>query len=53
MVTIFMMSAKMTTLGLFKIKVFSKRGHDVIISAHGVTNQIFSRESNYIVGVVI
>ena len=52
-VTIFMMSAKVATLGLFKIMVFSRRRYDVIISVHDVTNQIFSLESNYTVGVVM
>ena len=30
-----------------------KKFHDVIISVHEVTNKISSRESNYIVDVVI
>ena len=53
MVTILMMSAKMTTLGLLKIKVFWNKGYDVIISVHDVTNKILSRDSNYIVDVVM
>ena len=53
MVTILMMSAKMTTLGLLKIKVFGNKGYDVIISAHDVTNKILSRHSYYIVDVVM
>ena len=40
MITILMMSAKMVTLGLLKIKVFSKKGFDVIPSTHDVTNKI-------------
>ena len=32
MVTVLMMSAKMATLGLLKIKVFGNKGYDVIIS---------------------
>ena len=51
MVTILMMSAKMATLGLLKIKVFWNKGYDVIISVHDVTNKILSRDSNYIVDV--
>ena len=47
-----MMSAKLATLGLLKIKVFWK-GYDVIILVHAVTNKILSRESNYIVDVLI
>ena len=31
MVGISMLSAKMTTLGIFKIKVFSKKGYAVLI----------------------
>ena len=53
MVTILMMSAKMATLGLLKIKVFWNKGYDVIISVHDVTNKILSRDSNYIVDVVM
>ena len=53
MVTILMMSAKMATPGLLKIKVFWNKGYDVIISVHDVTNKILSRDSNYIVDVVM
>ena len=53
MVTILMMSAKMATLGLLKIKVFWNKGYDVIISVHDVTNKILSRDSNYIIDVVM
>ena len=52
MVTILMMSAKMATPGLLKIKVFWKKGHDVMISVHDVTNKILSRDSNYNVNLV-
>ena len=45
MVTILMMSTKMTTLGLLKIKVFLNKGYDVIISV--------SDGSSYIVKVVM
>ena len=47
-----MMSAKLTTLGLLKIKVFSSKDYGVIISIHGVTNKILSRESSYTVDMV-
>ena len=47
------MSAKMASLGLLKIKVFWNKGYDVIISVHDVTNKILSRNSNYIVDVVM
>ena len=53
MVTILMMSAKMATPGLLKIKVFWNKGYDVIISVHDVTNKILSRDSNYNVNVVM
>ena len=53
MVSILMMSAKMVTLDLLKIKVFSNKGYDVIISFHDITNRVLSRESSYIVDVVI
>ena len=53
MVTILMMSAKMATLGLLKIKVFWSKDYDVIISAHDITSKIVARDSNYIVDVVM
>ena len=53
MVTILMMSAKISTSGLLKIKVFWNKGYDVIISAHDVTSKILSRDSNYIVDLVM
>ena len=46
-----MMSAKVTTSGLFKITVFWNKGYDVIISLDDVTNKILSRDSNYILDV--
>ena len=52
MVTILMISAKIATPGLRKIKVFWKKDYDVIISVNDVTNKILSRDSNYIVDVV-
>ena len=48
-----MMSAKMATPGLLKITVFWNKGYDVIISVHDVTNKILSRDSNYIIDVVM
>ena len=53
MVTILMMSAKMATPGLLKIRVFWNKGYDVIISVHDVTNKILSRDSNYIIDAVM
>ena len=53
MVTILIMSAKIITLGFLKIKVFWSKGYDVITSFHDITNRILSRDSNYIVDVVV
>ena len=53
MVVILMMSAKLATLGFLKIKVFWNKNYDVIICNYDVTSKILSRESNYIVDVVI
>ena len=48
-----MMSAKMTTLGLLKIKEFLNKDYGIIFSVYDITNKILSRESNYIVDVVM
>ena len=48
-----MNSAKMATLGIIKIKLFWNKGYGGIISVHDVANKILSRESNYIVDVVM
>ena len=53
MVTILMMSAKITTPGLLKIRVFWNKGYDIIIFVYDVTNKILSRDSNYIIDVVM
>ena len=53
MVLILMRSAKLAKLGLLKIKVFLNKGHNVIIIAHSVTNNILSCNSNYTANVVI
>ena len=52
-VTILMMSAKMATPGLLKIKVFWNKGDDIIIYVHDVTIKILSRNSKYIVDLVM
>ena len=44
MVTTLIMSSKLATLGLFKIKVFWNKNYDVIISTHDVTNRTFLRD---------
>ena len=48
-----MMSAKMATLGLLKIKVFINKGYDVMICVYDVINKNLSRDSNFIVDVVM
>ena len=53
MVTISMMSAKMATPGLLKIKGFWNIGYDVILFVQDFTNKILSRDSNYTVEVVM
>ena len=54
MVTILMISAKMATPGLLKIKVFWKVfAHDVIIYVHDVTKKFLSGDSKYIVDVLM
>ena len=40
MVAILRMSAKLATLGLLKIKVFSKKNYDVIIYTYDISNQL-------------
>ena len=52
MVKILMMSAKMATIDLLKMKLFWNNAYDVIIFAHDVTNKLLSRDSNYIVDVI-
>ena len=53
MVTILMMSAKLATQELLKIKIFWNKGCDVIILDNSVTNKILWRDSNDIVDVVM
>ena len=58
MVAVLLMSAKLATLILLKIKVFGNKSYDLIISSHGGTNKIrlrliFYYYSNYIVIVVM
>ena len=52
MVTTLMISAKIVTLGLLKIKVFWNKGYDVIISVYDVSNEILSLDPSYIADVV-
>ena len=53
MVTILMMSKKMATPGLHKIRVFWKKRYGVIVSVHDVTNKFLSLDSNYIIDVAM
>ena len=48
-----MMSAKLTTLGLLRIKAFWYKGCDIIISLHDATKRILSCDSNHIANVVM
>ena len=47
-----MMSAKMATLGLLKLKVFWNKGYDVIIFAYDVISKNLPRDSNYLKGII-
>ena len=49
LVIIWMMSAKMATPGLLKMRVFWTKGYDAIFPVYGVTNKILSHDSNYVV----
>ena len=53
MVAISMISAKVATQVLIKIEVFWNEGYNAIIYVHDVINQILSRDSNYIVDLVM
>ena len=50
MVTIWL---KMATLGLLKVKLFSNKDYDIIVSVHDVINNILSRDSYNLVDVVM
>ena len=53
MVTILVMSAKLATPGLLKIKIFRNKAYDVIIPDSYVTNEILSCDSNHIENVIM
>ena len=53
MVTILIMSAKVATLGLLKIKVFRNKSYDVKISVYDIIKKNLSCDSNFIVDVVM
>ena len=48
-----MMSIKLATLSLSKIKLLWDKGYDVIISVYDFTNNVLSRDSIYIVDVFV
>ena len=48
-----MMSPKLVTLDLLKIKVFQNKSYDAIIIVHVVINKILSCDSNYVADVVM
>ena len=53
MVTILMMSAKVPTLGLLKMKIFQNKDYDAIVPIYDVINKILSRNSDYIIDVLM
>ena len=53
MVEFLMISAKLATVGLLKVRLFWNKGYDGISSVFDVTNKILSRDSNYVVDVVM
>ena len=48
-----MMSAKLATPDLLKIKTIQSKSYDVIILDYDLTNKILSLDLNYIVDVVM
>ena len=53
MIAILMMTEKLVTLGLLKVKTFWDKDLDVIIRIHDVTSKISSRDSNYIANMIM
>ena len=53
MVAILILLAKLGTPGFLKKKLFWNKGYEVIIFAYAVGNNILSRNSNYIVDLVV
>ena len=47
-----MMSAKIATPGLLKIRVFWDKGYTFIIPVYDATNKISSSDSNYIIDLL-
>ena len=53
MAIILVMSAKMATVGLLRIKLFRNKGYYIITSVYDVINKILSRNVNCTVDVVM
>ena len=53
MFTTLMVSAKMASVGRFKIKVFWNKGYDDILFVHDITKKTLSRDSNYNLDVLM
>ena len=53
MVTILMISAKLAFSGLLKSNIFQNKGYDNIIPDFDVTNKMLSRDSYFIVDVIM
>ena len=53
MTKILMISANLATPGSLKIKIFKNIGYVVMIVDYDIINSILSRDSNYIVDVVM
>ena len=52
-VTFFKMSAKITSLGFVKTKIFWSKGYDVIFSVFGVTSKILLLDSTFTVNMIM
>ena len=48
-----MMSGKLTSPGLLKIKMFRSKVYDIIILDDDFANKILSHDSNYVVDVAV
>ena len=46
MIATLMMSVKLGTPGLLKIRIFQNKGYGIILSVHEVTNKILSGDLN-------
>ena len=51
--TVLVMSGKLATPGLLKVKIFQNKGSDVTFLDFDTTSKFLSRDSNYIVDVFI